>query len=229
MIKKLSTQTLRKIISTDIEHVSESNKNEMAIPSYLHKNFMIRWLMWKRYEHIAIMSAFSKDLTVLEFGCGIGVFLPELSEKCGKVFAIDLFPEYAMLLDEELNLNIDFRKDLSEIPANSLDIIIAADVLEHFDNDELVECLGLFSDRLKPNGRLILSGPTENIVYKVGRIIAGFSNKGEFHHTNVDNLIDVIGNFFHLNRTRYLPFRLPPFLFKVCEFNLLPEREQVRF
>ena len=221
MIKRIPIHKFREILSNDIVQISDRHKDEMAIPSYLHRNFMVRWLMWKRYEHISIMSAFSNDLTVLEFGCGIGVFLPELDQRCGKVYAIDIFPEYAMLLSAEFDLNIHFINRLSEVPNNSLDIIIAADVLEHLNDDELIKYFGIFSKKLKANGRLIMSGPTENIIYKIGRVIAGFSDKGDYHHTNINKLINVTISYFDLNRTKYLPFRFPPFLFKICEFEQL--------
>jgi 2-polyprenyl-3-methyl-5-hydroxy-6-metoxy-1,4-benzoquinol methylase len=219
MIHKISIQKLNTILSKDIPHISNNDKDEMAIPSYLHRNRLIRWLMWRRYETISYLSGFSKDMTVLEFGCGIGVFLPELDGKCNRVYAIDIFPEFARRLNEELHLNVCFIDNLSEIPKDSLDIIIAADVLEHVNDNELVGYLNIFSEKLKRSGRLIISGPTENIVYKIGRVLAGFADKGDYHHTNVNNLINVIGKYFDLRRTIYLPFKCPPFLFKVCEFE----------
>lgn len=81
-MKKISTQKLKKILSKDISGISEYNKDEMAIPSYLHWNPLIRWLMWRRYEYILYLSEISKEMSVLEFGCGIGVFLPELATRC---------------------------------------------------------------------------------------------------------------------------------------------------
>jgi len=72
MIQKISIQKLNELLSKDIPHISNHNKDEMAIPSYLHWNPLIRWLMWRRYEYISHLSGFSRDMTVLEFGCGIG-------------------------------------------------------------------------------------------------------------------------------------------------------------
>ncbi len=200
----------------------------MAIPSYLHWNPLIRWLMWRRYEYISYLSGFSKDMNVLEFGCGIGVFLPELDSKCNQVFAIDIFPEFAKLFSNMLHLNVCFIDNLSELSNESLDIIIAADVLEHINDNELVEYLKIFSEKLKSNGRLIISGPTENIVYKIGRLLAGFAGKGDYHLTNINNLTCVVSEYFELGRIKYLPFKFPPFLFKVCEFNQCLSKHSVR-
>lgn len=218
MIQKLSRQELLELVSQDIPHISENDKDKMAIPSYLHKNPLIRWLMWKRYEEITNLACFSEDMTVLEFGCGAGVFLPELDRTCGKVYAIDIFPEYAKLLSKKLFLKVSLIDKLSKISDGSLDVIIAADVLEHIvDVDEY---LAQFRDKLKNEGRLIVSGPTENPIYKIGRILAGFDDKGDYHLTNINNLIERIKEAgFVLVNLRTLPFVFPPYLFKVCEFQ----------
>ncbi len=219
MIHKISMQELKDILSEDIPYISDHDKDEMAIPSYLHWNPLIRWLMWRRYEAIAQLAGFLKDMTVLEFGCGVGLFLPELHQQCGQVYAIDLFPEFAKRLNQKFGLNVHFIHDLSEISDHSLDLIIAADVLEHLEANELAQYLKTFAKKLRRSGRLIVSGPTENFVYKIGRFLAGFSGKGDYHHTNVNHLIDRISQTFELRRTHYLPFRFPPFLFKICEFK----------
>ena len=53
----------------------------------------------------------------------------------------------------------------------SFDIIYALDVLEHIN--DLEPYVTLFSKLLVPGGTVIISGPTENIFYKIGRKIAG--------------------------------------------------------
>jgi len=217
MAIKLKRSQILKLTSEEFENMTENDIDEMAIPSYRHKNPIIRWLMWRRYECIAKLSKFSGDMAVMEFGCGIGLFLPELNNSCGKVYAIDLFPYYAKLLCKRMNLDVQFLSDVIELPDNHLSIIIAADVLEHLD--DLNEYLTLFREKLGKKGRLIISGPTENIIYKIGRIIAGFGDKGDYHHRNIDQIIKTIEEEgFNQNKTITLPFRIPPFLFKVCEF-----------
>lgn len=221
MIRKLSVRELSDLTSDDIPHIRAHDRDEMAIPSYLHKNPLIRWLMWKRYELIAGLADFSSDMTVLEFGCGIGVFLPELDRSCGKVYAIDRFPEFAKSLSAKLNLRVTFISALAEVPEQSVDRIVAADVLEHIENVQ--PYLRLFQEKLKPwTGRLIVSGPTENPVYKVGRIAAGFRGKGDYHVSNINKLVVRINaGGFAVVKVRTLPFPFPPHLFKVCEFKPL--------
>ena len=200
-----------------------SDLDEMAIPTYLHKNFLIKWLFWKRLWYICELAKLENINDVLDFGCGIGVLLPTLCFKVkGTVHAIDLYPQFAEKLATERNLKVKFHASdmqFRDIADNSLDLIIAADSLEHIVNPE--EYLKLFQRKLVKDGRLILSGPTENIMYRLGRIIAGFGNKGHYHHTNIDDLSNTIQKVgFNLVHSKYLPFQCPPYLFKVLEFKL---------
>jgi 2-polyprenyl-3-methyl-5-hydroxy-6-metoxy-1,4-benzoquinol methylase len=218
MIERVSSNDIRKITAAAVAGMSDHDRDEMAIPSYLHPNPLIRWLMWRRYETIAAFLGDTKGQVALEFGCGMGLFLPELHRHFQRVFAIDLFPDYAVALSARRGLSTNFVAELDEIPDATIDVIIAADVLEHIEG--LPAYLAKFSARLNKGGRLIVSGPTESMIYKLGRVVAGFGDKGDYHHTNIDRLIDDITShgFDHLRAVR-LPFPVPPTLFKVCEFR----------
>ena len=99
----LSAKDIKDICSLKFENIDELIKDEMAIPSYTHKNPIIRWLMWKRYESIFKLAKINYDMKVLEFGCGIGLFLPSLCQKASKVFATDIYPQYAESLAKNIN------------------------------------------------------------------------------------------------------------------------------
>ena len=71
---------------------------------------------------------------------------------------------------------IDSNKWAEKINSNSLDLIIAANVLEHVS--DVKELLMVFMDKLKDDGIIIISGPTENRLYKLGRWIINF--EGDF-------------------------------------------------
>lgn len=58
------------------------------------------------------------------------------------------------------------------------------DVLEHVD--DLEHTLDSFSQFLSKEGRLIISGPTENFFYRTGRKLAGYS--GDYHCRNVHEI-----------------------------------------
>lgn len=217
MITRISRDEIEDITSIQIEEISEHDRDEMAIPTYMHQNPLIRWLMWKRYDCLSEMID-NHTGAALEFGCGIGLFLSELDKRCSQVFAIDLYPQYAMKLCDKNNINVNFVNNLDDIEDSSLDVIVAADVLEHIE--ELDEYLTLFDNKLKPGGQFLVSGPTESILYKLGRLVAGFGDKADYHHTNIYNLIDSIEEFgFKKGAIINLPFAMLPPLFKICAFR----------
>ena len=78
-LRHLSTNEIRNIVSVPVVKMSDHDRDEMAIPSYLHGNPLVRWLMWKRYEIIAKLSKIESGDTVLEFGWS-GLFLPTLAD-----------------------------------------------------------------------------------------------------------------------------------------------------
>jgi len=208
---------IREITTTTVAGMSDHDRDEMAIPSYLHANPLIRWLMWRRYETIANMLDEVDGSTAFEFGCGMGLFLPELNERFDRVFATDLFPDYADALNRRRGLDTQFVPNVGAVADHSLDVIIAADVLEHIT--DLPVYLAEFALKLKAGGRLIVSGPTESRLYQLGRVVAGFGDKGDYHHTNIDRLIADIGaRGFRGARQKRLPFAFAPALFKICEF-----------
>lgn len=218
MIEKTSLSDIREIAATAVAGMSDHDRDEMAIPSYLHANPLIRWLMWRRYETIADFLGDMRGQAALEFGCGMGLFLPELNRRFERVFAIDLYPDYAKALNSRRGLGTTFADALDDVPNADVDVIVAADVLEHIE--DLPDYLEKFAAKLKPNGRLLVSGPTESALYKLGRMLAGFGGKGDYHHTNIDRLIDDIGTHgFELMHVARLPFSMLPALFKICEFR----------
>jgi 2-polyprenyl-3-methyl-5-hydroxy-6-metoxy-1,4-benzoquinol methylase len=218
-IERISSAELRDITSRAGQEVAEHDRDEMAIPSYLHANPLIRWLMWRRYEVIAELAGLDGCGRALEFGCGTGLFLPTLAQSCAEVVAIDLFPQFARELVHRRRLEerVRFVDDLEAIADGSLDLIVAADVMEHLDAPEATA--RRFHAKLRPGGVLLVSGPTESAVYKLGRVLAGFAGKGDYHHTNIDALEqDIRRAGFALERSVRLPFSLLPCLFKVHRF-----------
>jgi 2-polyprenyl-3-methyl-5-hydroxy-6-metoxy-1,4-benzoquinol methylase len=219
-IKRLDTDLIASIIhSSNLEYlVTEADQAEMAIPSYLNKNPFIRAIFWRRYDVAYRLSNLQPDMTVCEFGCGIGAFLPTLAAETKKVYAVDLFPQYAQELARRLNLDISFAKDLSGIPDHSLDLLIAVEVMEHLDDPAAYA--QLFAQKLKPNGRLIMAGPTESNLYKIGRFLVGYGKYHHYHKNNVYHLQEIIdSNNFSLEKTVRFPSPLLP-LFLICRYHV---------
>jgi 2-polyprenyl-3-methyl-5-hydroxy-6-metoxy-1,4-benzoquinol methylase len=164
--------------------------DEIGFPAYSHANPLIKWLFWKRLhtvmDHVEQGAPYER---ALDFGCGSGVMLPFLSELCKEVVAadVDLLPLERM--KDRMPLADNVREwDISdtamgEVGSASFDLVIALDVLEHVKdlNWTLAQLLRL----LRKGGELIVSGPTENALYRFGRRLAGPEYSGEYHERGV--------------------------------------------
>jgi SAM-dependent methyltransferase len=191
-----------------------AQRDEMAGPSYLHAIPFVRWVFWKRLDVVRRYLTADADTYTsgLDFGCGLGVMLPTLSAVSQHVYATDLVMAPARRLAAAMHLeNVAFVEpdDLARIAPASLDFVVSTDVLEHVD--DLPAVVDRFYALLKPGGRLVVSGPTENAIYKLGRVLAGFGGKGDYHHTDIHRIhahITRPGSGFVVAGRHVLPF--PP-------------------
>jgi len=159
--------------------------DEAALPAYAHKNPFIDYLFWKRLEvafKFAKKNSYYKK--VLDFGCGSGVLSYVLAQNGYEVTGCDLEMSPLRLVQKKIDFpsTINFIEgDIStqNLPAHSFDIIFALYVLEHIDNTG--DYIQLFKKLLTPHGVVVVSGPTENILYKLGRKFAGQRFTGDYH------------------------------------------------
>src|SRR5204862_4154375 len=104
-----------------------------------------------------------------DFGCGLGVLLPTLSELTTCVYATDLELRPATHIVSTLNIsNVAFvppPEAAVRLRPAMLDYIVSTDVLEHVD--DLPATVRQFALWLRHGGRLVISGPTENFLYKM--------------------------------------------------------------
>jgi 2-polyprenyl-3-methyl-5-hydroxy-6-metoxy-1,4-benzoquinol methylase len=206
------------------ESIIGEQRDESAIPSYTHYNPLVRWIMFRRLDVILELLHNNvvpgSDGGVLEFGCGVGLLLPRLCKLMSRVYATDICLDAAIKTVQYYGCKnvtlIPPDQLLEAISDQSLNSIIAADVLEHVDN--LEEIVRIFRAKLAPQGSMIISGPTENVIYGICRKIAGFT--GEYHVRNIFDIEQVAENVgFHLVEQRSLPFPLLPKLFRISLFQ----------
>jgi 2-polyprenyl-3-methyl-5-hydroxy-6-metoxy-1,4-benzoquinol methylase len=210
-IERINHNLISDVISSvnHSEDIELADQAEMAIPSYLNKSRLVRSIFWRRYDRVFRMTRLQPEMQVCEFGCGIGVFLPTLARETSKVFAIDLFPQYAQLLSKELDLEVTFVDSISKLPDESMDLIFAIEVMEHLEHPG--EVTRAFSQKLKPGGKLIVSSPTETPLYKFGRFLVGYNKYHEYHKQNAFQLREIIlENGFILQKTIRYPSPLLP-------------------
>jgi 2-polyprenyl-3-methyl-5-hydroxy-6-metoxy-1,4-benzoquinol methylase len=161
--KKIPPSVLARV--TDVGH--ERNM-------YAHPNPIARAIFWQR---LAVGLRLLRQHTngerkVLDFGGGSGAFLPALAQQFADVSVADLDLNDARRVAAHYGLDqVRFHEgDIARWNHNeSFDVIVAMDVLEHFaDKSVPRRC---FESHLKRNGLLLVSLPTENTLYELGRVV----------------------------------------------------------
>jgi 2-polyprenyl-3-methyl-5-hydroxy-6-metoxy-1,4-benzoquinol methylase len=181
---RVSRHLLRQVVS----HLPQAAINETAVPSYTHKNPFIRWLFWRRLDAALRLARIHPGERVLDFGTGSGILLPTLHAHGAEIWATDLdvSPAQALVAAMQLPTSI---VPVEAFPtwrgehAGGIDAIMALDVFEHLSASELPVVGRQLAALLAPGGRLVLSGPTETLMYRIGRFIAGFRNV--YHYRSV--------------------------------------------
>lgn len=204
------------------------DRDEMAIPSYLHRNPAMRWMSWRRVE---VTARFFRDScknlngefgpTVMDFGCGTGVLFYEASQFAERVYGVDIVLDAARLLVDEWGLDkvtlLSPEQAENHVPEKSVDIIFAAEVLEHIEPIE--STLAFFRSRLKPGGNLLVSLPTEGMLYRIGRRLAGF--RGHYHLSNASSIHRrILDAGFREIRMERIPAPGPLAIYWVIDYRL---------
>jgi 2-polyprenyl-3-methyl-5-hydroxy-6-metoxy-1,4-benzoquinol methylase len=195
--------------------------DEQAVPAYTQGNPLSRAVFWRRLRLVRRYLARFEGGRCMDFGCGLGIALPILADVFDRIEAVDVdlahtaeflegFSAEAGPLPAEVRLWRSVAE--ADIEPGSLDLILALDVLEHVD-DLPREVAGM-AERLRPGGVLLVSGPTENWLYRLGRRIVGFS--GEYHVRNIRTIREEIRTVLPVRVLARVPFALDLFHLLEC-------------
>lgn len=162
--------------------------DEAAFPAYAHRNPLVDLIFWRRLSVAFAEARRHGGRRALDFGCGTGLMSEALTSAGFRVTAVDLDLGPKRLLEERLAFSKSitfFEGDLVtlDLPSGSFDVILALDVLEHIS--PLAPYVNAFERLLSPNGVLIVSGPTENWLYRLGRRLAGGEFTGHYHVSDI--------------------------------------------
>jgi hypothetical protein len=178
---------------------------ESCIPSYLHRNpaaAAVAW--WRLFAATRLYRNYATHGPVLDFGAACGELRPLLPPSVAYDF-VEIDGALARAL-AELHPSAT-RRGLAELPAAHYAAVFALDSLEH--NQDVPPILDRLVASLTPGGVLILSGPTENWLYRLGRRLAGFS--GHYHVATIHDIEAAVAARLRLVRRRKVPLGVPLF------------------
>jgi 2-polyprenyl-3-methyl-5-hydroxy-6-metoxy-1,4-benzoquinol methylase len=187
---------------------------------YNDKNALVRELFWRRLDALLAQSRAPSKQRALDFGGGNGVLLLTLSRLYDEVVCVDLRTEMAeeIARDEGVTNARILSGDLASfnLPADSVDTILAADVLEHII--DLKALISEFRRLLRPGGELLVSAPSENAFYEFGRKVFRYVKPDDHYHTAAF-IERTITEDLRLASRRYFPFNLAPLaVFSLARF-----------
>lgn len=213
------TLNIDKKVLTDLFSPDNLVVYEMALQSYLHKNPFVEWIVaWRMQIALRFLGSLEQKI-ILDYGCGLGILFLQMQDSLNRLYGtdIDIYPAEKVLAGHQRSDVILFPvQELDQkIDDDFLDVIISLEVLEHVD--DLQATVLLLESKLNQNGKLIVSGPTENRFYGMLRKIAGFS--GEYHKRDIYQIVDQICAIgFNISRKRTIPLPKPLDVFVIYEF-----------
>lgn len=132
------------------------------------RNFKERYAIWTK-----ILDKYSnRDFSVLDVGCGSGVFTFYLADKNRSVTGIDASPEMLRICREKMEnaglRNVNFLncniQSMGQCLEGKADMIICSSVLEYID--DLNESLETIRQSMNKDGLFIFSMPNRRSVYR---------------------------------------------------------------
>jgi hypothetical protein len=182
---------------------------ESCVPSYCHANRLAAGMAWLRLFVAREQFIHSgRRGPILDFGAATG----ELFHVLGGGDGYHFIEENETLARTVVgSIPGAVRQRLGALPRDTFGTVFALDALEHnHDVEAIVERL---MPALRPDGRIIVSGPTESPFYRLGRRIAGFG--GHYHATTIYHIERALGDRLVRLGVRRIPPVLPLFRISV--------------
>jgi len=215
--ERARARQLRSVLRQLDQQERSERMDEAAIPAYSHRNPVIARVFWKRLQLVSTRVATLQPVgAALDIGCGSGVMLPRLSEASTTVVGIDpdltacrRFAALVPLPPSVTLVETTLESFAGTHAGPPFDLIIALDSLEHVP--DLEAALAAADTLLAAGGTLIVSGPTESWVYRLGRKVAGKRFSGHYHERGVAEIRERMAERWTITDVRLLPRALPLF------------------
>ena len=145
------------------------------------------------------------DAHVLEIGAGHCHWINAV--RAARRVAIDTWPDVVRFAAAGVETRVmDASRELRTLPAGSVDVVLASNVLEHFDPDTASSVIGDIHAVLKPGGRLLIVQP--NFRYAYRSYFDDYTHRSVFTDVSLPNLLRSRSFRIELVQPKFLPYSM---------------------
>jgi len=145
------------------------------------------------------------DARILEIGAGYCCWINALPGR--RKVAVDAWPEVARYAAADVEaLVLDVSTALPAFADESFDLVLASNVIEHFEPDVAAAIVGEVVRLLRRGGRLIVMQP--NFRYAYRHYFDDYTHRSTFTHVSLANLLRSKGLRMLRVEPRFLPYSM---------------------
>ncbi len=141
---------------------------------------------------------------VVDLGAGYCDFINNV--KAAKKYAVDTSPETPNYKKEDVIFLQNPAWDLSSLGENSVDVVHASNLFEHFDDSELKKVMGEIDRVLKIGGKIILMQPNYKLAYK--HYFDDYTHKKVWSDVSLHDFLVAHDFKIVLAKPKFLPFSM---------------------
>ena len=105
-------------------------------------------------RRVAAYGHLGKNKDVCDFGCGAGLFIEAIKNRCSSVIGVELQAQHISNLKQK---EIHCVNDIEKIDNDSIDLIVSFHVIEHLPDP--ISTLKILNKKLRSNGTLLVEVP----------------------------------------------------------------------
>jgi len=206
---------------------------EIADPLKFYYFLVVRRLFIKRLELAVSELGPRRYETLLEIGCGSGVFLKELAFHCHRLFALDIHGKMdrvkGMMQKERIAAHL-VRGSALHLPfvSDGFDGVVMVSVLEHLHQP--LQALKEIQRITKEGGRIVLGFPIKNpimdFLFKLSYHLLPSAKLEEEHVSSHADIIKAADSLFGPRALKIFPSFLPLDYSAYCIYSLTKTTER---
>jgi SAM-dependent methyltransferase len=145
------------------------------------------------------------DGSVVEIGAGYCAWINAVRAR--RRLAVDIWPAFAQHAASGVETTVlDAATGLRTLGAGQFDVVLASNVLEHFEPDTVESIAGDIGALLRPGGRLIAIQP--NFRYAYRQYFDDYTHRSVFTHVSLANLLRAHGFAIERVQPKFLPYSM---------------------